>query len=116
MKIIRSSVRPTLDDWRAVKSPASLPASCDRHDGPVPHVTANLPTRMQDVVAESVDSLNKYGDAMNMHRDSHTFSNSGETLEPKKVGLLRRFFRLLIRILSSPKGDQGGWEGGARGL
>jgi hypothetical protein len=50
-----------------------------------------------------------------MHRESSEF-DSGETLEPKKVGLLRRFLRLLVRILTSPKGDQGGWEGGARGL
>jgi hypothetical protein len=30
--------------------------------------------------------------------------------------LLRRLLRALIAILSSPKGNQGGWEGGARGL
>jgi hypothetical protein len=30
--------------------------------------------------------------------------------------LLNRLVRLLINILSSPKGDQGGWEGGVRGL
>jgi hypothetical protein len=53
---------------------------------------------------------------MIMHRASARFSNSRETLEPKKLGLLRRFLRLLVQVLSSPKGDQGGWEGGARGL
>jgi hypothetical protein len=27
-----------------------------------------------------------------------------------------RVVRFLVEMLSSPKGDQGGWEGGARGL
>jgi hypothetical protein len=53
---------------------------------------------------------------MNMHQDAGAFSDSRETAEPQKNGLLRRFLSLLVRILSSPKGDQGGWEGGARGL
>jgi len=30
--------------------------------------------------------------------------------------ILRRLLRALVVMLSSPKGDQGGWEGGARGL
>jgi len=30
--------------------------------------------------------------------------------------LLRRLLRFLVEVLSSPKGNQGGWEGGARGL
>ena len=51
---------------------------------------------------------------MNMHRISDEFGE--KTSEQKKLGLLRRFLRLLVRIFSSPKGDQGGWEGGARGL
>jgi hypothetical protein len=29
---------------------------------------------------------------------------------------LRGLLRALVIIFSSPKGDQGGWEGGARGL
>ena len=29
---------------------------------------------------------------------------------------LTRLLRLLGTVFSSPKGDQGGWEGGARGL
>jgi hypothetical protein len=29
---------------------------------------------------------------------------------------LRGLLRVLFTIFSSPKGDQGGWEGGARGL
>jgi hypothetical protein len=29
---------------------------------------------------------------------------------------LNRLFRVLVGVLSAPKGDQGGWEGGARGL
>lgn len=33
-----------------------------------------------------------------------------------KPSLLRRLLRALGAIFSSPKGDQGGWEGGARGL
>ena len=35
---------------------------------------------------------------------------------PAKAGLLRRILAFLAKVLSSPKGDQGGWEGGARGL
>ena len=34
----------------------------------------------------------------------------------KKAGLRRRILALLVKVLSSPAGDQGGWEGGARGL
>jgi hypothetical protein len=34
----------------------------------------------------------------------------------KKTTLPSRFLRSVISVLSSPKGDQGGWEGGARGL
>jgi hypothetical protein len=30
--------------------------------------------------------------------------------------LLRRLLSALVAIFSSPKGNQGGWEGGARGL
>jgi hypothetical protein len=30
--------------------------------------------------------------------------------------LLRRLLSALAAIFSSPKGNQGGWEGGARGL
>jgi hypothetical protein len=30
--------------------------------------------------------------------------------------LLRQFLRFLVAVLSAPKGDHGGWEGGARGL
>jgi hypothetical protein len=54
------------------------------------------------------------GDDMNMQRNADEFGD--KVVEQKKAGLLRRFLRLLVRIFSSPKGDQGGWEGGARGL
>jgi hypothetical protein len=33
-----------------------------------------------------------------------------------KAGLLRRILAFLAKVLASPKGNQGGWEGGARGL
>jgi hypothetical protein len=49
---------------------------------------------------------------MNMHIEV-------QKLEPSlsKPGLLRRILVLIAKLLkSSPKGDQGGWEGGARGL
>ena len=49
---------------------------------------------------------------MNMRVDVQKFSKS----EPKKVGLLKRTLRFLAKLLSGPKGDQGGWESGARGL
>jgi hypothetical protein len=35
---------------------------------------------------------------------------------PAKAGILRRILTFLAKVLASPKGDQGGWEGGARGL
>jgi hypothetical protein len=50
---------------------------------------------------------------MNMHMEVKEATSS---LKPKKVSLIRRVFRFLATLLSSPKGDQGGWEGGARGL
>jgi hypothetical protein len=36
--------------------------------------------------------------------------------EQSKPTALHRLIRMLVEILSSPKGNQGGWEGGARGL
>ena len=42
---------------------------------------------------------------------------SQDFIEPlSKPNLLRRLLRALVAIFSSPKGDHGGWEGGARGL
>jgi|SoiMethySBSTD1v2_1073268.scaffolds.fasta_scaffold33969_4 hypothetical protein len=32
------------------------------------------------------------------------------------TSLLRRLLSALVSIFSSPRGDQAGWEGGARGL
>jgi len=34
----------------------------------------------------------------------------------KKAGFRRRILAFLVNVLMSPAGDQGGWEGGARGL
>jgi hypothetical protein len=53
------------------------------------------------------------GNAMNMHVDIEGFRRA---VAPKKIGLLRRMIGFLVRVLSGAKGDQGGWEGGARGL
>jgi len=50
---------------------------------------------------------------MNMHIGAQEVERSSS---PAKPGLLRRILAFLARVLSSPKGDQGGWEGGARGL
>ena len=50
---------------------------------------------------------------MNMHVELHMLEPSAE---PAKLGLLRRILAFLASVLSSPKGDQGGWEGGARGF
>jgi hypothetical protein len=49
---------------------------------------------------------------MNMHVDIKKFSQS----KPEKPGLLRRMLAFLAKLFSAPSGDQGGWEGGARGL
>jgi hypothetical protein len=50
---------------------------------------------------------------MNMRADIQGFS---PPTYPKKANLFRRLIAFLARIISGPKGDQGGWEGGARGL
>ena len=34
----------------------------------------------------------------------------------EKLSFMRGLSRLLIAVLASPKGEHGGWEGGARGL
>jgi hypothetical protein len=49
--------------------------------------------------------------AMNKHVGVREFEPS-----PAKAGILRRILAFLAKLLASPKGDQGGWEGGARGL
>ena len=38
------------------------------------------------------------------------------TESQNKSSLLRRLLRSLVTLFSLPKGDQGGWEAGARGL
>jgi hypothetical protein len=43
-------------------------------------------------------------------------SHRSEPLGQNKASLPSRFLRSVVSVLSSPKGDQGGWEGGARGL
>jgi len=48
---------------------------------------------------------------MNMHVGVREFEPSRA-----KAGFLRRMLAFLARLLASPKGYQGGWEGGARGL
>jgi hypothetical protein len=53
------------------------------------------------------------GAAMNKHVGVREFEPSPA---PAKVGILRRILAFLAKVLASPKGDQGGWEGGARGL
>src|SRR5262249_35020130 len=53
------------------------------------------------------------GAAMNVHIEIQKLEPSSA---PAKPGLFRRILAFLGRVLSSPKGDQGGWEGGARGL
>ena len=53
------------------------------------------------------------GKPMNMHMK---VKEATSTLKPVKVSILRRLLNFLTKLLSSPKGDQGGWEGGARGL
>jgi len=51
--------------------------------------------------------------AMNMHVGAQQLEPSGA---PAKAGLVRRMLTFLAKVLASPKGNQGGWEGGARGL
>jgi hypothetical protein len=42
--------------------------------------------------------------------------SQGFTVTQSKPSLIRRLLRALVAVVSSPKGDQGGWEGGSRGL
>ena len=49
---------------------------------------------------------------MNMYVDLREFTPS----KPKNAHFLARLLNLLRDVLSAPKGDQGGWEAGARGL
>ena len=49
---------------------------------------------------------------MNMH----TGIQKLKPASPAKPSFLRRILAFLAKLLASPKGDQGGWEGGARGL
>jgi len=64
-------------------------------------VPATLPRALEEVL----------GGHMNAPVRSQEFIQS-----PSKSSLIRRLLRVLVAMLSSPKGDQGGWEGGARGL
>ncbi len=50
---------------------------------------------------------------MNMHVD---IKELGQSSASGKPGLLRRMLAFVAKVFSAPKGDQGGWEGGARGL
>jgi hypothetical protein len=50
---------------------------------------------------------------MNMHIEVQKLEPSSA---PAKAGFLRRILAYLAKLLAPPKGDQGGWEGGARGL
>ncbi|HET6926421.1 MAG TPA: hypothetical protein VFI48_06165 [Hyphomicrobiaceae bacterium] len=51
---------------------------------------------------------------MNMHVGTQQLEAS--SAPPAKTGLLPWMLAFLAKVLASPKGDQGGWEGGARGL
>jgi hypothetical protein len=48
---------------------------------------------------------------MNLHVRVREFDPS-----PAKAGFFRRILAFLTQLLASPKGYQGGWESGARGL
>jgi len=48
---------------------------------------------------------------MNMH--AHIREIAPGSMKPS---LFKRIVAVLAAMLSGPKGDQGGWEGGARGL
>ena len=50
---------------------------------------------------------------MNMHVGARQLEPSSA---PAQAGLLRRILAFLAEVLASPKGNQGGWEAGARGL
>ena len=50
---------------------------------------------------------------MNMHVGARQLEPANT---PAKSGLLRRMLAFLAKVLASPKGNQGGWEGGARTL
>jgi hypothetical protein len=50
---------------------------------------------------------------MNARPDPSLFFDPPQRRRP---GALRRLLQFLAELISSPRGDMGGWEGGARGL
>ena len=50
---------------------------------------------------------------MNIHQNLYELDHA---LRTDKPSVLRQILRFFVEVLSSPKGNQGGWEGGARGL
>jgi hypothetical protein len=68
---------------------------------------------MQDTFVSDVQLSAANGDTMNKHVNIQEFSPSQGFKKPSR---LRRVITFLATMLSAPKGDQGGWEGGARGL
>jgi hypothetical protein len=66
---------------------------------------------LADRGSTTIKALLKHRFIMNAHFRSEDF------VQPQtKLRLVRMLVRFVVAILSSPKGDQGGWEGGARGL
>jgi hypothetical protein len=74
--------------------------------------TAQRQNRLKWMIAPLVMAPHK---AMPMNMQVK-IKEAPSSLKSAKGSLLRRMFDLLRMLLSSPKGDQGGWEGGARGL
>ena len=72
-------------------------------------VLASHPNAAEDLANDR--GIPQGGSAMNAHIRPH------DLIETQlKVSLLRGILRAVVAIFSSPKGDQGGWEAGARGL
>ena len=52
---------------------------------------------------------------MDVHLRTQHFTAEATALE-NTLNLLGTLLRALVSVFTSPKGDQGGWEAGARGL
>ena len=84
--------------------------------------TVSAPSNMPPLMRHTIESIGigigpftngTRVSAVNMRQELHEFTRLPK---PKKANFVKRVLRLVGKLQAAPKGDQGGWEGGARGL